>query len=143
MLAPVLLCSSAFWSQYQDEVIDAAPGIEVVQFTTGQRVSHDDIARLTIAFCSVDLYPDGLAGFYRVCLDAPRLQWMQIQNVGIDHPVFGMLLAKGLRMTTASGTSAIPIAQHVIMFLLALARGLPESMAAQQRHEWQPRELDD
>ena len=49
-----------------------------VTFRIGQQVSEADIARITIAFASDDLYPAGLPGFFRVCLDAPSLEWVQV-----------------------------------------------------------------
>ncbi|MBI5088324.1 MAG: hypothetical protein HZB15_05535 [Actinobacteria bacterium] len=143
MAPPVLFCSSSIWSDHGEAIRAAAPGIEAVTFRTGQRVADDDIARITAAFASDDLYPAGLPGFFRVCLDAPSLEWVQVFNAGIDHPVFRMLLNKGARITTGSGTSAIPIAHHVVMCLLALIRDLPGATARQLRHEWQPRQVHD
>jgi phosphoglycerate dehydrogenase-like enzyme len=143
MSVPVLFCSSVVWSKYADQIRAASPGIQVVIFRAGDRVSDQDAARITIAFSSDDLYPNGLPAFFKVCLESPSLQWIQLFNAGIDHPVFGMMRSKGLRLTTGSGTSAIPIAQHVIMCLLALARDLPGSIVDQQRHEWQPRQIGD
>jgi phosphoglycerate dehydrogenase-like enzyme len=141
--APVLFCSAAIWSQYADDIERAAPGIEVITFTAGDHISETDVGRITIAFSSDDLYPVGLPGFFKVCLESPSLQWIQVFNAGIDHPVFGMLRAKGLCLTTGSGTSAIPIAHHVVMCLLALARDLTGFLADQQRHEWRPRPVGD
>jgi phosphoglycerate dehydrogenase-like enzyme len=143
MATSVLFCSSAVWDTYADEIVEASPGIEVVTYTPGGRVSADDMARITIAFSSDDLYPDGLPGFFKVCLESPSIEWIQVFNVGVDHPVFGMLMDKGMRLTTGSSTSAIPIAHHVLMCLLALARDLPGSLARQQDHQWQPRRVED
>lgn len=140
---PVLFCSAAIWSQYADDIERASPGIEVVTYAAGDRVSDAEVGRITIAFSSDDLYPVGLPGFFKVCLESPSLQWVQVFNAGIDHPVFGMLRAKGLTLTTGSGTSAVPIAHHVVMCLLALARDLPGFLADQQRHEWRPRPVGD
>jgi phosphoglycerate dehydrogenase-like enzyme len=139
----VLFCSSAIWADHAEAIRAAAPGVQAVTFRIGQQVPEVDVARITIAFASDDLYPAGLPGFFRVCLDAPSLEWVQVFNAGIDHPVFGMLLDKGLRLTTGSGTSAVPIAHHVMLGLLAMARDLPAALGRQQRHEWQPRPVDD
>jgi phosphoglycerate dehydrogenase-like enzyme len=143
MPSPVLFCSSVVWEKYAEQIAAASPGVEVVTYTIGERVSDDDVARITLAFSSDDLYPEGLPGFFKVCLDAPSLEWIQVFNVGVDHPIFGMLMDKGAKLTTGSGTSAIPIAHHVIMCLLALARDLPGSLARQQRREWAPRRVED
>jgi D-2-hydroxyacid dehydrogenase (NADP+) len=143
MPSPVLFCSAAIWSEYAEQIEAAAPGIDVVQFSAGDRISLDDLNRITIAFSSDDLYPAGLPGFFKVVLESTSLEWIQVVNAGIDHPVFGLMLDKGLRMTTGSGVTAIPIAQHVMMCLLALARDLPGALERQHQHQWQPRPIED
>jgi phosphoglycerate dehydrogenase-like enzyme len=55
----------------------------------------------------------------------------------VDHPIFTEMLARGVRVTTASGTAAEPIAQTAIMGMLALARDLPRWLSAQRRHAWE------
>jgi len=76
--------------------------------------------------------------FLGSALHAPRLRWMHLPNAGVDHPVFSRLLEQGVRLTTSSGATAEPIAHSVIGGMLALARGVPQWWAAQQRHEWSP-----
>ena len=74
----------------------------------------------------------------RVSLDAPNLRWLHSMSAGVDNPVFGMFLQRGVRVTTSSGASAEPIAGTVMMYLLALSRDLPQLTRAQAAHEWQP-----
>ncbi|MBI3782485.1 MAG: D-2-hydroxyacid dehydrogenase [Deltaproteobacteria bacterium] len=76
--------------------------------------------------------------FLGSCLRARNLRWLHLPNAGIDHPVFGQLLAQGVRLTTSSGATAEPIAQTAIAGLLALARGFPRWAEAQRQHRWQP-----
>ena len=95
MPAPVLFCSSVVWSKFADQIRAASPGIQVVTFRAGDRVSDEDAARITIAFASDDLYPNELPAFFKVCLESPSLQWIQVFNVGVDHPVFGMMRSTG------------------------------------------------
>ncbi len=76
--------------------------------------------------------------FLGSALRAPNLRWMHLPNAGIDDPVFGRLLAQGVRLTTSSGATAEPIAQAAMAGLLALARGFPRWWTAQRRHEWAP-----
>ena len=81
----------------------------------------------------------------RIALDAPNLQWLHSMSAGVDSPVFSVFLDRGVRLTTSSGASASPIAGTVMMYLLALSRGLPGWLRAQANHEWSPapfRELD-
>ena len=41
---------------------------------------------------------------------APKLRWLQTFNAGVDHPIFAEMLQRGIRLTTAAGTTAVPIA---------------------------------
>ncbi len=136
--ADVLFCTDTFADRYGDDVRAAAPGIEIVALTGDEPVSADDIERITIAFFSSDAWPERAAAFFRVALDAPNLRWLHTMSAGVDSPVFGMFLDRGVRVTTSSGASAEPIAGTVIMYLLALSRGLPELFRAQADHEWRP-----
>lgn len=68
---------------------------------------------------------------------AQKLRWLQNPNVGphvgyyykelIDHP---------LVVTNPRGIFNDHISQHIMMFVLALARGLPYYMAAQREGRW-------
>ena len=68
---------------------------------------------------------------------APRLRWFQQWGAGTDwlmrHPEVG---AKDFILTNASGVHAIPISEHILAFLLAFARRLPEAFQAQREHHW-------
>lgn len=75
--------------------------------------------------------------FFGVLLRAPRLQWFHVPNAGVDHPVFGALLARGVVLTTSAGASAAAVAHSVLAAVLAFARGLPQWLKAQQLKRWQ------
>ncbi len=139
---PVVLISEWLWSHY-GERLRAAGDIDTVLFVPGQRLSAEDLSRVTIACMSGDLYPESTGAFMRVCLDAPNLEWFQSFSAGVDHPVFGMLQDNGARLTTASGAAATPIAHHVMLCLLALAHDLPGFALEQQQRIWRLRQLDD
>jgi D-2-hydroxyacid dehydrogenase (NADP+) len=136
---PTLFCTDTFVDRYRDEVRAAAPGIEIVALTGDQPVERADIERITLAFFSSDAWPERAPAFFRVALDAPNLRWLHTMSAGVDSPVFGMFLDRGVRVTTSSGASAEPIAATVMMYLLALSRGLPDMFRAQALHEWRPR----
>jgi phosphoglycerate dehydrogenase-like enzyme len=59
-------------------------------------------------------------------------------SAGVDHPAFQRLIARGIRMTTSSGSTAKPIAQSVIGGMLMLSRGFLPWAEAQRRHAWEP-----
>ena len=143
MDAPVVLISAAVWDRQAAALSAAAPGLETVLFRPGDLVTADDLALVTVAFSSDDLYPASTPSFMRICLDAPALSWLQIFSAGVDHPVFAMVRDRGVRLTTASGAAAIPIAHHVVLCVLALAHDLPGFLRDQQQKMWRPRGIDD
>ncbi len=107
------------------------------------RLSEADIARVTIAFFSQDNFPDYSRQFFSTVRKAPKLKWLHVFNVGVDHPVFTEMLARGVRLTTSTGTTAEPIAQTAIAGLLMLARGFSHWLKAQREHRWDPVRLQD
>jgi phosphoglycerate dehydrogenase-like enzyme len=110
----------------------------------GRRIEDADLERIDLAFYPGDFTSDaGLTrAFLGGALRAPRLRWMQLPNAGVDHPVFARLLDRGVRLSSASGAAAEPIAQTVVGAMLALARGFPAWGDAQRRHAWEPRNLE-
>lgn len=100
------------------------------------RVPDEQLPQIEVAFYSSDLYETRPRSFFSAVRKAPNLRWLQTFNVGVDHPIFKELLGRGIRVTSAAGTSAVPIAQSAITGLLMLARGFPAWIKAQQTHTW-------
>jgi D-2-hydroxyacid dehydrogenase (NADP+) len=93
--------------------------------------------RVELAYFSSDVFPAGSPAFFAASFAAKRLRWLQVFNAGVDHPVFQRLLASGVRITTAAGSSAEPIAQTALAGLLMLSRGFPHWLDAQRRRAWE------
>jgi phosphoglycerate dehydrogenase-like enzyme len=106
------------------------------------RLAPELCARVEAAYFSGDLFPDGARAFFAAALGAPRLEWLQVFNAGVDHPIFARFLERKVRLTTAAGASAEPIAQTAIAGLLLLARGFPHWLDAQRRRAWEPQPRD-
>lgn len=102
------------------------------------RLAEADCGRIEVAFFSTDLFPDFSRQFFSAVRKAPALKWLHVFNVGVDHSVYTEMLARGVRLTTSSGSNAVPIAQTAIAGLLMLARGFPHWLEAQRRHAWAP-----
>jgi phosphoglycerate dehydrogenase-like enzyme len=66
----------------------------------------------------------------------PRLSWVFSHNVGVDHVPLDLLARRGIELFNGAGLYAIPIAEHVIMAMLAGTKGLQQLLQAQARHEW-------
>ena len=50
-------------------------------------------------------------------MEAPSLRWLQSPGAGVDHPVFQRVIARGVRLTNASGLHAEPIAQYIFTYV--------------------------
>ena len=140
-----LFCTDTFLAANSDRLAAVAPDLEIVALRRGEEVCAEDIERITIAFFSDDAWPERAAPFMKVALAATNLQWLHSMSAGVDSPIFSMFMDRGARVTSSSGASAAPIAGTVMLYLLALSRGLPHWMRAQAAHEWSPapfRELE-
>ena len=72
---------------------------------------------------------------------AVRLQWVHCSAHAVGHFPLADLGARGITVTNSRGVQAIPIAEHVIAGLLALARRLPRTVHDQHERLWRPNEL--
>ncbi len=130
-----LFCSDTAFARYGDEWAGIVGDLRPVLLGHAP-VPDDEIALIDVAFFSGDVWPERAANFMRVALDAPNLRWIHVFSAGVDHPVFAMFVDRGVRLTTSSGSSAVPIAHTVVMQLLALCRQVPSFARQQARHEW-------
>jgi phosphoglycerate dehydrogenase-like enzyme len=74
----------------------------------------------------------------RMPANAPRLRWVQATSAGIGEYLIRTGLAdSAIMFTTAAGTHAIPLAEHVALGLLYLAKRVPELRAWQADHRWE------
>ncbi|NLG97097.1 MAG: D-2-hydroxyacid dehydrogenase [Chloroflexi bacterium] len=68
---------------------------------------------------------------------AEKLRWFQQWGAGTDwllrHPE---IAGRDFILTNASGVHAIPISEHILAFMLAFARGLPNAVRTQQQRDW-------
>jgi phosphoglycerate dehydrogenase-like enzyme len=69
---------------------------------------------------------------------APRLQWVQLDTAGIDHLTTHPIWASPIPVTTLAGVSGVPVAEYVMMMVLAHHHQLPALLDGQRRHEWPP-----
>ena len=103
---PALLCTDSILERYGDRLTAAAPDLQPVGLVRGRTLDETELARLRVAFFSGDAYPERAADFMGTVLRAPALEWLHTFSVGTDHPVFTGLLARGVRVSASSGSSA-------------------------------------
>ena len=143
---PLLLTTRRFLADYGDRLrqICAATDLHLEPVTLPddieQRLDPATLDQIEIVCFTGTFEADPVftRRFLGSALRAPNLRWMHLPNAGVDHPVFGQFLERGVRLTNSSGAAAEPIAQTAVGGLLALARGFPRWHASQQRHEWAP-----
>ncbi len=67
---------------------------------------------------------------------ATKLKWLNSVYAGVDSFPLDLLAQRGVVLTNGAGINAIPIAEYVVMLMLAYAKGYREVVRAQDRHEW-------
>jgi phosphoglycerate dehydrogenase-like enzyme len=65
-----------------------------------------------------------------------QLDWLTTPGAGVDSFPLDAIHRRRLTLTNGSGLHATPIAEYVVMALLAAAKGFPELVRAQDRSEW-------
>jgi D-2-hydroxyacid dehydrogenase (NADP+) len=80
-----------------------------------------------------------LKGFETVLRKSPRLAWLQIHPAGAERPLYRELRDRGVKVTTASGATAVTVAHSTLGALIALNRRFALLAEAQRRHAWEPR----
>lgn len=144
----VLLASKAFFARHGADLdrLSALPGprgpIERVEIPEeeGVRLAPEDMERVTVALASGDLMDNPALGLRRKVYGSarriPNLAWLHTATVGLDDPLFGELLDKGIAVSNSPGASAEPIALTMLAAMLSLARQLPDHAANQREHRW-------
>jgi phosphoglycerate dehydrogenase-like enzyme len=122
-----------------------AAGLDVMALPEGSeaRLSDEECLRVKVALFSADVFPVGSRQFFSAVRKAPHLEWLHVFNAGVDHPIYGEMLARGVRLTTSAGCAAQSIAQTAIAGLLMLSREMMRWLDAQRRHAWEPRRAPD
>ncbi len=67
---------------------------------------------------------------------AERLKWLNSVYAGVESFPLDVLAGRGVVLTNGAGINAIPIAEFVVMAMLAHAKDYRQIVRAQDRHEW-------
>ena len=143
--APCLLLS-ALARQALEPSIRAALGGQAAELLSLEEVASNAPCSAQVAFVSRDI--TGLstkhrvlpaaAHCYEVLRQASDLLWVHTHSAGVDRPIYGELMARGVSVTTSSGANAAVVAQTALAGLLALSRRFPQFMRAQHQRRWAP-----
>jgi phosphoglycerate dehydrogenase-like enzyme len=138
-LTPIL---AARWRQRDlDAIRDAAPGARLVTigFDGHPDGPLDDVEVMLRGRFPADL-------FDRILARAPALRWVHSATAGVERVLTPASRARHLAITNARGVFSQPIAEYVLMMILAVSRRLPSLLELQAERTWQPlesRELGD
>jgi phosphoglycerate dehydrogenase-like enzyme len=78
--------------------------------------------------------------FDRLLARAPHLTWVHSATSGVERALTPAALARDVLVTNARGVFSRPIAEHVLLMILAISRHLPELLELQRERTWQPLE---
>lgn len=67
---------------------------------------------------------------------ARKLKWIHVTAAAVAHLLYPEIRSSGIVMTNASGIHSIPMAEHIIGTLVALARRFPDCVRAQTQGRW-------
>lgn len=73
---------------------------------------------------------------------ADSLRWVHTASAGVDRLTFPGLLESDVTLTNSRGVFDRPMAEYVLGLVLAMAKDLPGTLAAQAHREWRHRETE-
>ena len=107
----------------------------------GARLSQADCERIDCIFLDREIrFNEQANAAYRAALPAAsNVKWVHYANSGIGQQyLVAELQARGVVLTSSTGSNAEPVAQTGMTDLLMMARGFPTYIQGQHRHEWRP-----
>jgi len=117
---------------FQDQLELLVVGADGAIRLNGEVLSEDE-ARPDAGWMSADAM--GVRALPVALLKSPKLTWVQSGAAGVDHPIWGQLIAKGAVLTTGHG-QAISIAEFILGEVLAHYQRIGERRAEQAAHRW-------
>ena len=112
----------------------AFPEMRVVHLTTYEHI--DDELPDTDIFVGYSLREEQF-------LAAKKLKWIHSTAAGVGQLMFPALREGSVVLTNASGVHSVPMAEHLLGLLLALARRFPSSFHHQLKRHWGQQEIWD
>ena len=138
-LSPIL--SARYRPEDLARIAAAAPGARLVMLSHEGLADGpiDDVEVLLHGFLAADAYE-------RLLVRASSLRWVHSAAAGVERLLTPAARARGVWLTNARGVFSRPIAEYVLMMMLAVSRRLPQLLELQAERTWQPleaRELRD
>jgi phosphoglycerate dehydrogenase-like enzyme len=132
-VSPIL--SARIRAQDLERIQAAAPGSRIVNLSVEGLADGpvDDVEVLLRGWLVAE-------AFDRLLARAPHLAWVHSATSGVERALTPAALARDVLVTNARGVFSRPIAEHVLLMILAVSRHLPELLELQHERTWQPLE---
>jgi phosphoglycerate dehydrogenase-like enzyme len=120
--------------------IESVPGVRFVQMARDGRVHADasgpevDVTAARVVFRGGT--PTSVLD--HVLARSPGIEWIHSFSAGVERVATHSVRERQLLVTNARGVFSRPIAEYVVMMLLAVARRLPQLLELQRERTWQP-----
>ncbi len=130
-VSPIL--SARIRAQDLEAIRAAAPGARIVNLSVEGLADGpvEDVEALLRGWLSSE-------AFDRLLARAPRLTWVHSATSGVERALTPAARERGIVVTNARGVFTRPIAEHVLMIILAVSRRLPQLLELQRERTWQP-----
>jgi phosphoglycerate dehydrogenase-like enzyme len=132
-LSPIL--SARYRDKDLERIAAAAPGSRLVSVSL-EGLADSDLNDVEVLLRGP--MPTGV--FDRLIARTPRLMWVHSATAGVERVLTPAALERGLAITNARGVFSSPIAEYVLMMILAVSRRLPLLLELQRERTWQPLE---
>jgi phosphoglycerate dehydrogenase-like enzyme len=132
-LSPIL--SARYRSRDLERIRAAAPGARLVTVSVEGLADGpvEEVEVMLRGWLSSD-------AFDRLLARAPHLAWVHSATSGVERALTPAARERALVVTNARGVFSRPIAEYVLMMILAVSRRLPQLLELQRERTWQPLE---
>jgi len=117
-----------------EEIRRRYPGITVVHLEDTSHLA-DEIADADI-FAGWRLKPEQFAR-------AAKLKWIHATAAGVDQLMYDEIRRSPVVITNSSSVLTLPMAEHTLGLVLALARRIPSAVRHQEKRHWAQQEIWD
>ncbi len=150
MTAPspiTLLLSASALRTWGPRIAAAVPPGCLTFLTAEVAVGSDGPCAADIAFMTREVTGNSskdnptveLRNFEAVLRKSRGLKWLQIHPAGAERPIYREMCNRGVKVTTASGATAVTVAHSALGAIIGLNRRFLLLADAQRRHAWEPR----
>ncbi len=149
-MKPTLLISSKVIAEFGPRLKNILAGapkpLELLPFTPDLQLTPAQIDTIDAAYYSRDIWEGteksalspAAQAFWNIIDRTHNVKWMAVYSAGTDQKRYQDCMGRGMRLTTGAGAQADAVGLACVAGVLALARGIPVWLNAQQRREWAP-----